>query len=119
MNFGRGFQPLLSRFRGRVGVRDLKTSSMKKSKIGPNDIVPHATDPHYLLYRSPYPPPRRIELIGGELMYAGMWAWIFFRFIQDYRMVLTVEYRMPTWADFSDSELGIPDITEEEIEAAL
>jgi len=48
-----------------------------------------------------------------------LWFWIFFRFIQDYRMVFTNEWQMPTWSDFTDEELGIPAITEDEIQEAL
>jgi len=116
---GKGVCRLFPLLRARIGVRAFKTTPLRSSKIGPNDIVPHAKDPHYILYRSPYPPPRRIELIGAEVAYAMLWFWIFFRFIQDYRMVFTNEWQMPTWSDFTDEELGIPAITEDEIQEAL
>ncbi|KAF2367446.1 NADH dehydrogenase [ubiquinone] 1 beta subcomplex subunit 2 [Trinorchestia longiramus] len=65
------------------------------------------------VYRSPpaYPPKRNVilaELFGGIL-----WFWIFYRFFNDWEM-LTNEWPYPDASKWSDAELGIPPLDEED-----
>jgi len=107
-------------------IQCLKTASIKKhggdgvwrpAGVPANsDIVPTPLNDHHILYRSPYPPPPISQLLMAEFAYAMLWFWLFFRLIQDYRMVLTNEWEKPSWSDFTDEELGIPAWTEEDVE---
>lgn len=81
-----------------------------------SDIVPTPMNDHHILYRSPYPPPPIYQLLMAEFAYAMLWAWLFFRLFQDYRMILTNEWEKPSWSQFTDEELGIPHWTEEDVE---
>ncbi|XP_018018579.1 NADH dehydrogenase [ubiquinone] 1 beta subcomplex subunit 2, mitochondrial [Hyalella azteca] len=65
------------------------------------------------VYRSPPAHPPKKNLIAAELLGGFVWFWIFYRFFNDYEM-LTNEWPYPDLSQWSDEELGIPPLDEDD-----